>query len=57
MADVSDAVVATGIPGLDDILRGGLPQNCLSLISGTPGTGKTTLAMQFLLQGLALGER
>ncbi|MDQ2642141.1 MAG: AAA family ATPase, partial [Pseudomonadota bacterium] len=57
MTDVSDAVVETGIPGLDDILRGGLPQNCLSLISGTPGTGKTTLAMQFLLHGLALGER
>lgn len=57
MADVLDAVVPTGIPGLDDILRGGLPQNCLSLISGTPGTGKTTLAMQFLLHGLAQGER
>lgn len=57
MAEVSDVVVPTGIPGLDDILKGGFPQNCLSLISGAPGTGKTTLAMQFLLQGLAQGER
>ena len=52
-----DAVVATGVEGLDDILRGGVPQGCLSLISGAPGTGKTTLAMQFLLQGVARGER
>ncbi len=57
MTVVSDEVVPTGIPGLDDILKGGFPQNCLSLISGAPGTGKTTLAMQFLLQGLANGER
>jgi circadian clock protein KaiC len=57
VTEVSDVVVPCGIRGLDDILRGGFPQNCLSLISGTPGTGKTTLAMQFLLQGVALGER
>ena len=57
MAEVFDEVVSTGISGLDDILKGGFPQNCLSLISGAPGTGKTTLAMQFLLQGLAQGER
>lgn len=57
MAEVLDVVVPTGIPGLDDILKGGFPQNCLSLISGAPGTGKTTLAMQFLLQGLSQGER
>ena len=47
----------TGVTGLDQVLRGGLPQGCLFLISGTPGTGKTTLAMQFLLQGVARGER
>lgn len=47
----------TGIGGLDDILRGGLPRDCLYLISGMPGTGKTTLAMQFLLEGAAQGEK
>lgn len=57
MAEVFDEVVSTGVSGLDDILKGGFPQNCLSLISGAPGTGKTTLAMQFLMKGLALGER
>ncbi|HVU33045.1 MAG TPA: ATPase domain-containing protein [Opitutaceae bacterium] len=48
---------STGIPGLDLILRGGLPSQRLYLIRGMPGTGKTTLAMQFLLTGLARGER
>lgn len=46
----------TGIPGLDHILRGGLPENRLYLVSGTPGSGKTTLALQYLLQGAAQGE-
>ena len=49
-------VVSCGIPGLDNILRGGFPRYCLSLISGMPGTGKTTLAMQFLLDGARRGE-
>jgi circadian clock protein KaiC len=53
----TDATVPCGIGGLDDILRGGFPEHCLSLISGTPGTGKTTLAMQFLLDGVQRGER
>ena len=47
---------ATGIEGLDIILKGGLPQNRLYLIKGDPGVGKTTLAMQFLLQGVEEGE-
>ena len=46
----------TGVPGLDDILSGGLPRNCLYLVEGNPGVGKTTLAMQFLLEGRARGE-
>src|SRR6185295_9078595 len=46
-----------GIPGLDDILGGGLPTNHLYLVDGEPGTGKTTLALQFLLEGVAKGER
>ncbi|HJQ55233.1 MAG TPA: ATPase domain-containing protein [Gemmatimonadaceae bacterium] len=47
----------TGIAGLDDILGGGLPTNHLYLIDGEPGTGKTTLGLQFLLEGVAEGER
>jgi circadian clock protein KaiC len=52
-----DLMVSSGIDGLDDILRGGFPRNCLSMISGAPGAGKTTLAMQFLLNGALQGER
>lgn len=47
----------TGIPGLDDILHGGFPAGHLYLIEGDPGTGKTTLALQFLLEGIRQGER
>ena len=47
----------TGIAGLDDILGGGLTQTHLYLIEGDPGTGKTTLALQFLLEGVKNGER
>lgn len=46
----------SGVVGLDDILRGGLPAGCLQLLTGTPGSGKTTLAMQFLLEGARAGE-
>jgi circadian clock protein KaiC len=48
--------VSTGIPGLDDVLNGGLPRGHLYLIEGDPGTGKTTVALQFLLEGLRRGE-
>jgi circadian clock protein KaiC len=48
--------IKTGVAGLDDILNGGLPQGHLYLIEGNPGTGKTTLALQFLLEGIRLGE-
>src|SRR6201996_1155707 len=48
--------IETGIAGLDDILHGGLPQGHLYLIEGDPGTGKTTLALQFLLAGIQQGE-
>jgi circadian clock protein KaiC len=48
---------ATGIAGLDQILGGGLPRHRIYLLQGDPGVGKTTLGMQFLLTGIALGER
>ncbi len=48
--------VKTGIPGLDDILNGGIPKRNIVLLSGGPGTGKTILASQFLWNGLQLGE-
>jgi circadian clock protein KaiC len=48
--------IATGISGLDDILSGGLPAEHLYLIEGDPGTGKTTLALQFLMEGVRAGE-
>ncbi len=51
-----DSRVATGIAGLDDILHGGFTANRLYLIEGTPGSGKTTLAFQFLLEGVRRGE-
>jgi len=51
------ARAATGIPGLDDVLGGGFPRNRTYLVQGDPGTGKTTLALQFLLEGVAQGER
>jgi circadian clock protein KaiC len=48
--------LSTGIPGLDLILSGGLTRDRLYLVEGEPGTGKTTLAMQFLNEGVRLGE-
>lgn len=48
--------LGTGIEGLDHILEGGLPANHVYLVEGEPGTGKTTLALQFLLEGIKRGE-
>ncbi len=48
---------STGITGLDEILRGGFPRNRLYLVHGNPGSGKTTLALQFLLDGIRHKER
>ena len=45
-----------GVQGLDNILGGGLPRDCFYLIQGDPGSGKTTLALQFLLEGVREGE-
>lgn len=48
--------ITTGLPGLDEILHGGLIPERTYLVRGGPGTGKTTLGLEFLLQGVALGE-
>ena len=48
---------ATGIHGLDDILDGGLSRGHVFLLEGEPGTGKTTVALHFLLAGAQAGER
>lgn len=48
--------IPTGVKGLDDVLNGGLPKGRIILVVGTPGSGKTTLAMQFLVGGAKAGE-
>lgn len=47
----------SGCPGLDDVLGGGLPSGHVYLLEGEPGTGKTTLALQFVREGLRNGEK
>ena len=47
----------TGVPGLDDVLSGGLAEGHVFLLEGEPGTGKTTIALRFLLEGAEAGER
>jgi circadian clock protein KaiC len=46
----------TGVPGLDSVMAGGYPSQRMFLVEGDPGTGKTTLALQFLLEGVRAGE-
>jgi len=50
-------LVSSGIAGLDEILRGGLPASNFYIVQGDPGAGKTTTALQFLRAGVAAGER
>jgi circadian clock protein KaiC len=47
----------TGVTGLDDVLAGGLSAGHVFLLEGNPGTGKTTIALRFLLEGAAAGEQ
>ena len=52
----SPSIIATGNTGLDQVLHGGLPRDRLYLLEGTPGSGKTTLGLQFLFEGVRQGE-
>ncbi|WP_269845913.1 ATPase domain-containing protein [Sphingomonas mollis] len=54
--DILPALALTGIKGLDDILNGGLTPDRMYLVEGTPGTGKTTLGLGFLLAGAEVGD-
>lgn len=54
---VAQARLQTGIPGFDSILNGGLLPNRLYLVDGNPGSGKTTFALQYLLEGRRAGEK
>jgi circadian clock protein KaiC len=56
LTESAAARVSTGVAGLDDVLRGGLTRDRLYLLEGMPGSGKTTLAFQFLLDGAKHGE-
>ena len=53
----SPARISTGAAGLDAVLEGGIAPNRLYLVEGAPGAGKTTLALQFLLDGRERGKR
>lgn len=55
--DENTATISVGIADLDNILGGGLTANRAYLLEGTPGSGKTTIALQFLLEGARNGER
>jgi circadian clock protein KaiC len=56
-SNVAPRLLGTGVPGLDAILLGGFAPHRLYLLEGEPGSGKTTLAMQFLREGARLGEK
>jgi circadian clock protein KaiC len=53
----SEENILTGVPGLDEVLAGGLANGCAFLLEGDPGTGKTTIALAFVMEGARRGER
>ena len=53
----TEQTMGTGIEGLDDVLGGGLTPNRLYVLEGAPGAGKTTVALQFLMEGAKRGEQ
>src|SRR5438309_546662 len=57
LAEPINSKANTGIWGLDDILSGGFSRGHVFLVEGAPGTGKTTIALQFLLEGARAGEK
>ena len=57
MPNQAPQIASTGVPGLDEILGGGFPKHHVFLIQGDPGAGKTTLSLQFLLEGAKQGEK
>jgi circadian clock protein KaiC len=54
---VDDRRLSSGVTGLDDVLHGGFPAGYMCLIEGTPGAGKTTVGLQFIVDGLRRNER
>jgi len=57
LSDVATQRCASGVAGLDDVLGGGFPRGYFYLLEGEPGSGKTTLALQFAAEGLRKGEK
>lgn len=49
--------LTTGVEGLDELIEGGIPENFVILVAGSSGTGKTTLTVQYLVEGVRKGER
>lgn len=56
MTQAASSRVSTGVPGLDQVLAGGLPPRRMYLLQGDPGAGKTTMGLQFVLHAAARGE-
>ena len=55
--EINETRCTTGVPGLDHIICGGLPSGHVYLLEGDPGTGKTTIALQFVAEGLRNQEK